>query len=356
MTATQLVNPEIDRVDAVNGPATGMPFLMFKSLDAPVAAEPEEALTVAKSEDAAPAEETAEEVVKSEDEIAFEAWKAGQAPVEKAAEAAEEVVVEVEKAAEEVVVEVEKAAEAPAEDTPAPAEEVEKGLGGQGHLPSGLQEILDTFVESYCRYKEAQASGAAAAMAAEGSVEDHLKPAVASADIPAAPPAPVAPEPVAPEVPVAEEAPAEAVAEKPAEEAPAAPEAVAEPNAPEEPPAAAEAPAEAPAEEEDDEKPFPPKKVAKSMDELIAEAVSKAIAEAQAPLLKQIDALERMPINDGPMFAGQTPGNAGTPLLGRGQAEGVVAKGLVEKSAAAQAAPGAYALAEALKGVHTGKL
>jgi hypothetical protein len=370
MTATQLVNPDIDRVDAVNGPATGLPFLLFKSLDAPGEAvqvvggkvydsdgeplEPSEVEALAKSEDEAPAEEAAaEEVAKSEDEALAE-----EAPVVKAEEApAEEAPAE-----EAPVVEVAKSEdEAPAAEE-APVVEVAKAAGD--HLPSGLQEILDTFVESYVRYKEAQASGAAAALEAAPAVHETLAPPVASADIPKAP--------AHHEAPAAHhEAPA--AHEKPAEEAPAAPAHHEAPKAPADDDEALEDPAEeateTPAEEAAEEAeepheapkapaaapPFPPKKkVAKSMDELIAEAVSKAVEEAKAPLLKQIDALERTPVDSGPMLAGQIPGNAGNPLLGRGQAEGVVAKGL-HQSATPQAAPGAYALAEALKAVHTGR-
>jgi hypothetical protein len=356
MSVTQLVNPDIDRVDAVNGPATGLPFLMFKSLDAPEAPAEEE-VEVAKSE--APAEEAPVEVEKAaeaeapeltEDEKAFQTWKAqskdgsekdilehdDDAAVKGDPAAPEDDKVEVEKAAE---------AEAPVEEAP-----VEKAAApGQGHLPAGLQEILDTFVESYVRYKEAQASGAAAALAAEGSVEEALKPPVAAAHIPAPAPAPA---PGAHEAPAAHEAPKAPEAHE-AHEAPAADDEALEDPAEE----AHEAPAEEAAEDEAEKPPFPPKKkVAKSMDELIAEAVSKAVAEAQEPLLKKIDVLERTPVDSGPMLAGQIPGNSGNPLLGRGQAEGDPAQGLVNKSAGAQAAPGAYALAEALKGVHTGTL
>jgi hypothetical protein len=371
MTATQLVNPDIDRVDAVSGPATGLPFLLFKSLDAPGEAvqvvggkvydsdgeplEPSEVEALAKSEDEAPAEEAAaEEVAKSEDEAPAE-----EAPVVEVAKSEDEAPAAEEVPAEEVA----KSEDAAPAAEEAPVVEVAKAAGD--HLPSGLQEILDTFVESYVRYKEAQASGAAAALEAAPAVHETLAPPVASADIPKAP--------AHHEAPAAHhEAPA--AHEKPAEEAPAAPAHHEAPKAPAdddealEDPAeeAAETPAEEAAETPAEEPheapkapaaaaPFPPKKkVAKSMDELIAEAVSKAVEEAKAPLLKQIDALERTPVDSGPMLAGQIPGNAGNPLLGRGQAEGVVAKGL-HQSATPQAAPGAYALAEALKAVHTGR-
>lgn len=398
MSVTQLVNPDIDRVDAVNGPATGLPFLMFKSLEAPAEEEtpaediaksaeeaseeaPEEvAKSVDDAEDApeevskaeAPAEEAeapAEEVVKSEAEDADKASKAAkvlaslrQVVIELGqSEAAEEdfssdafdlmdagtaidyalgilakfALTEAVDAATGVEKSVHVAVhdgEAPAAPA-APAEHAApaKAPAEEKPLPTGLQEILDTFVESYSRYKEAQDSGAQAALAEDDVNEPE--------EAPAAPP-------VAHEAP-AEPAPAPAAHEEAPAAPPAAPKAPAQPSTHEAPPAAAEAPAAAP--EED------PKKVAKSMDELIAEAVSKAVAEAQEPLLKKIDVLERTPVDSGPMFAGQTPGNAGNPLLGRGQAEGVVAKGLDNQPATSQAAAGADDLAKALKGIHTGR-
>jgi hypothetical protein len=395
MTATQLVNPEIDRVDAVNGPATGLPFLMFKNLDgAPVEAPAE----VAKAAD--DAEDLAEEAAEADapnidgtpvtaDDVALAepgdpAWEAVDAAKARVAVAglavlqkliaelakregaegddldnefdlmdagaavdfalgvlarfsvteqleADEAVAKAqailkalhlevhEKPEEEAPADHEAPAapehhEAPAE---APHEPVAPAVKADEPLPSGLQEILDTFVESYAKYKEAQDSGAEAQVAEDSAEEDALN---APAEHAPAKPAPAA----APEA---------------AEPAPAAPE-----THPAPPAAAHEEPA---AEEED-----PAKKVAKSMDELIAEAVSKAVEEATAPLLKQIDVLERTPEDSGPMFAGQTPGSAGNPLV-RGQEGGVVAKGLSE-SAAAQAAPGMLGLANALKGVYTG--
>lgn len=414
MTVTQLVNPDIDRVDAVNGPATGLPFLMFKSLDAPAA----EAEPVEKSAEEAPVAEApaaeeapAEEVAKSAEETSEEEAPADEAPVEveksaddaaAAAKAAKNLAVirsvvkelamcedeespysadafdlmdagsaidyalgvlakfalteqldsaaaaTVEKALHLSVHDGEEAPAAPAH-AEAPAAPHEEAPAAPAHapapapakaaapaekpLPSGLQEILDTFVESYSRFKEAQDSGAQAALAEDDANDPNATPEVAPA--PAAHAAPVAP---------AEAAPAAAHEEPPAA-APAAPEAPAKPVAPEAAPAAAEAPAEAPAEDPE----VPPKKVAKSMDELIAEAVSKAVEEATTPLLKQIDVLGRMPDDSGsPMLFGQAPGNPGNPLQG-GQAEGV-AKGLGNQSGAPQAAPGAYALADALKG------
>jgi hypothetical protein len=53
------------------------------------------------------------------------------------------------------------------------------------------------------------------------------------------------------------------------------------------------------------------------------------------------------------MLAGQTPDNAGTPLV-RGQEEGAVAKGLYGP-AAAQAAPGTNALADGIKRIYLGQ-
>src|ERR1043166_8426631 len=363
--STELVNPDIDRVDAVNGPATGIPFLMFKSAEggpaadavlpepvekaqepAPVDADPEAPVEVAKSEEeAAPAEE----IAKSEDE-------APEAPGEEVAKSEEPAPVE----------EVAKSEE------PAPVEEVAKSeepapVGGgrqaEAPLPSGLQEILDTFVESYARFKESQASSARTALAAEAEVTTGQPAPAAPAHTAPAPEAPAHHEAPAPHEPAPHEAPkAEHHEASPAEhhEAPKAEETAPEaaPPAPEAP-EAPKAPAAAAEGDEDPEKKKNP--FAKSMDDLIAEAVAKslqtavakAVEEATEPLLKQIDQLERTPVDSGPMLAGQLPGNAGNPLLGRGQAEGTVAKGLTQ-SAAAQAAPGAYALADALKNVHKG--
>lgn len=416
--SVELVNPDIDRVDAVNGPATGIPFLMFKSAEggpaegatcpsacaathpgsehgeAPVAKSAEEAPAeeVAKAADdaEAPAEDAAEEVAKSEEPAAEapaeEVVKSEAEDADKAAKAAKtlaalrQVVQELgqSEAAEEdyssdafdlmdagaaidyalailakfalteavdaATVEKDAAgirkalhlevhekpeadaapAEAPAEapamaeaPTPAAAEEHAPAVAKatDGVLPSGLMELLSTFVEGYSHYMEAKASGAEEELTAEDA-------APAPAEAPKAPapaPAESAHEPAAPAAHEAPAAPAHAPVEAPAE------------------PAAAEAPK---APEED-----PAEKLKKSMEDAIAEAVAKATE----PLLKQIDVLERTPVDSGPMLAGQTPDNAGTPLV-RGQEGGAVAKGLT--SASAQAAPGTNALADGIKAVY----
>lgn len=408
--STELINPDIERVDAVNGPATGIPFLIFKSADGAPAPESGDApaAEVAKSSD--DAEELAEEVADAEapnidgapvdeetaaaaepGDAAWEAVDAAKARVavsglaalsklvaelqtREAAEGTDErwnladagdaldfalgvlarfsvtEQMEADDAAEDAEataralgiikalhLEVHEkpeepapaAAPAPVEDSavpeaPAPAEAPAEGRhaapaapvkpedvlkAAEGVLPAGLMELLSAFVEGYSQFTEAEQSGA----------EDELN---ADDVAPTEAAAPAAPAPVedaqAPEAPAAHEAPAEPHHTEPAAEAPKA-------------------------EEED-----PAEKFKKSMQAAIAEAVEAATA----PLRKQIDVLERTPVDSGPMLAGQTPGMAGTPLV-RGQEEGAVAKGLNE-SAAAQAAPGTNALAEAIKGIHAG--
>jgi len=389
--STELINPDIDRVDAVSGPATGIPFLMFKNADGgPVAKASDDAEDVAEEVaeadgpnidgtpvadadivEASPGDPAWEAVDAAKARVAVAGLAALQSLVEElsqreAAEGTEDrwdlcdagealefalgvlarfsvtEQLEADDAAEAVDVAKSRAEQVlkalhlevhegtPAKPEPgavdpvapvvdamapevpeapvAPAEPVPPVAKAGEPLPSGLQEILDTFVESYSAYKEAQDTGAESGVEASDFTE------AAPAEAPVA-------DAITPEAPVTPEAPT----------VPAAPE-PAPPVAPHEPPAA-------PAEED------PAEKLKKSMQDAITEAVKAATA----PLLKQIDVLERTPVDSGPMLAGQQPGTAGQPLV-RGQEEGAVAKGLT--SATAQAAPGTNALADGIKALY----
>lgn len=401
MTATQLINADIDRVDAVNGPATGLPYLMFKNANG--APDQEAADKIAKSSEAA--DEVAEEVNEAEtanidgapvDDLAAASAQPGDAAWEAVDASKARVAVSGLAVIDKLLDELAQREAAEGDDL----ENVFDLEDAKGAVQFALS-VLARFSVTEQLEADAEADEAKAAAQALGlmkalhlEVHDGDKPA----DAPEAPAADAAPEapvqdaltPEAPAAPAVKEAPlpsglteildtfveayaaykesqdsgaedeltpeaadaaeqvapAAPVADAQTPEAPAAPApAPAAPAAPEHAaPAApaAEHPAPAaPAAEEDKNKP-----VAKSMAEMIAEAV----AEATAPLIKQIEIIGATPVNDGPLLAGQTPGgNAGMPLV-RGQEEGAVAKGLT--SAAAQAAPGTNPLAAALKGIH----
>ncbi|QAY16119.1 hypothetical protein SEA_SONALI_6 [Arthrobacter phage Sonali] len=364
--SVELVNPEIDRVDAVNGPATGIPFLLFKSAEGGPAVEPAETPegeAVEKAADAPATGETpeAEETVEKAAEPAQEAApEAPEAPVEKSEEPAKPGVLDTAVVLKSLVFDLHK--------------EKEVRKAGQVALPTGLLELLGEVVAAYQQVVEtgdqapespadaevgAAPAGTAEAMdEAAAPVEDELvEDAQAPADeAPAEAPAPPAPAeaPAAPPAAPEEEQKSAAPPAPPAkEEAPAAPPAPAKAPAPAPAPAAPAAPAPAPAE---DEKKKAPAGFQKSLEEAILEAVTKATApllEANQELTKRLEKVEATPVDSGPYLAGQTPGNAGLASL-RGQDVGGAAVGL-QKSAAPQPPSGMEALAAGLLNTWTGQ-
>lgn len=405
MSISELINPDIDRVDAVSGPATGIPFLMFKSAEGGPAAEVEgEPITKAEDD----AEDVAEEVADVDapnidgtnvPDEAIAAAEPGDAAWEAVDAAKARVAVAGLAALGKLVDELAKRESAEGDDyenvfdLQDAKSALDFALGTLARFSVTEQLEADDAAEDATAAARAMGivkalhlevhDGTAAPAAGEAAPADttaaHEAPAAHEPAVePTAKAAPAAPVPLgimelleelcsavenlkdnetqgaAAESPADTEAPEAAAAEPvpvaaPAPVAPVAPaahEAPAAPVTPAEHAAAPAAPAD-PAEKEKD--PF-----AKSADDIFTERLQKALAAATEPLLKRIDTLERTPTNDGPLLSGVQPGQAvGTPML-RGQEEGAPAGGLITKSAGGVQTPqaGMDGLAAGLKNLY----
>lgn len=403
---TQLVNAQIGRVDAVDEPATGLPFLMFKSANTPKETTMPDTVTKA---DAPAVDDSVEQLEADAPQVDgkninpennADADTPGSATWEAVDAANARTAVSGLLALRELVNMLASREAAEGDDS-----EAEWNLSDAASaIDCALAELAKFAVDEQGEADSAAADAEASARAAglmkslgvvakaEGDPEPAPAPApaadpanaddtlsantegaavlpsglkelldefvsayaaLAAKDNEAAPADDdaVSAEPAAaPAAPAAPETPAP-VADAAAPAAPqTAPALEGKPAAPGAGDAAAAAPA-APAEEPK------PEDVAKSMEDRIKDAVANAVAEAvaksSAPLLERIDTLEKTPQPTGAFYAGQTPGSTGPLLMGRGKSEGVVAKGL-QQSAAAQAAPSMNALANGLKGVWQG--
>jgi hypothetical protein len=350
----EITNPDIPRVDAVNGPATGMPFLILKSQDAQT--DPA-AVPVVKAEGDDPAEDIEAEDKEgganidgtsvSDDESnsaapASPAWEATDA-------AKARVIVDALAQARAGIQELCQREEAEGEDgdygTAWDLEDAESAIDCA--LAILAKFAVDEQVEADHAQAEAEADARALGLikslaerhiAKEAPVAEEENTEVAKADdtmvavytadgkLLGA----VSADDVTPlntSVPADSDAATEGDA--PADgEADAAPAADAAPVADSMAPApAAAAPAPAPAPEASAAPAATDETVTKSLDELVAEAVAKAleaaVASAVEPLVKsneelteRVEKMARTPRDGGPMLSGQRPNSVGPALRG----------------------------------------
>lgn len=372
MTA-EIINPDIKRVDAVDGPATGMPFLILKSEQLPVAkadgepdGDPVEDIEADDVQDGANIDgESVDDADANAAEPGAPAWEATDAAK---ARVATDALVQARGQVQELC-----SREAAEGDDQANVYDLEDACCAIDCALAILAKFaVDEQAEADTGQMEAEADARALGLIkalsrrvpGEEPVNKTIEPApVAKADgdamvavytqdgkllgsVESDDITPLADAPAADSDAVTEgDAPAGGADTAPAAEAPA-PEPVADAAAPAAPAAApAAAPEPAAAAPAADGEP-----VAKSLDDVVAEAVAKALGAAvaaavepyvqsNAELAERVLKMENTPRNNGPMLSGQMPHMVGNPAL-RGHADA----DQVRKQLADETDPGARVL------------